>query len=209
MGKKSKREKPVEGAMSEEQHRELIAKVVVNLPSGISQEIAQKWITDTTGALQRLLAPLSNMPPVRFVVADKFKVDTSDKAEVKISYLDKDFLFWFGGKTEELADVELPKHHHDLKHDSLDKDILNDLGGADKAEVTFAGMHGLMKLQPNGEDGALLTNGYANIFYIKDVVGVLYAVCVSWYGGGWYVSAGRVDDEYGWDGGCRVFSRNS
>lgn len=207
MGKKKK--KSVEGAMSEEQQRELIAKVVVNMPSGISAEIAQRWITDTTGALQRLLAPLSEMPPMRFVVADKFKVDTSDKAEVKISYLSGDFASWFGGKVEESADVELPKHHHDLTKCSLDEEILRDLGGADKAEVTLAGIYELMKLQPNGEDGALLTNGYANIFYVNCDDGVLRAVSVDWNGDGWDVDADRVGDELRWNAGHRVFSRNS
>ena len=66
-----------------------------------------------------------------------------------------------------------------------------------------------MEAQQNGEKGSLLTNGYANIFYIKDVNGVLRTVRVSWGGGGWYVYAYAVTHPNGWDDGHRVFSRDS
>ena len=66
-----------------------------------------------------------------------------------------------------------------------------------------------MAEQGNGEDGILLTNGYANIFYIRDIKGVFWAVSCRWIGGGWDVSASSVEDPRGWVGGGRVFSRNS
>ena len=66
-----------------------------------------------------------------------------------------------------------------------------------------------MAEQGNGEDGILLTNGYANIFYIRDIKGVFWAVGCGWDGGGWRVGAISVEDPRGWDGGRRVFSRNS
>ena len=66
-----------------------------------------------------------------------------------------------------------------------------------------------MAEQGNGEDGILLTNGYANIFYIRDIKGVFWAVGCYWGGDGWDVSADSVGAPDVWDGGNRVFSRNS
>lgn len=66
-----------------------------------------------------------------------------------------------------------------------------------------------MAEQGNGEDGILLTNGYANIFYIRDINGVFWAVRCPWSGDVWYVRATSVGPPRGWGGGSRVFSRNS
>ena len=67
-----------------------------------------------------------------------------------------------------------------------------------------------MEKQGNkGEDGILLNNGYANIFYIKDQNGVLRPVGVYWCDDGWLVSAYSVGRPSRWDAGGRVFSRNS
>ena len=65
-----------------------------------------------------------------------------------------------------------------------------------------------MSFQPNGELGVLLTNGWANIFYVLYANGVLRALIVDWDGGGWGVSALSVSDPRRWFDGSRVFSRN-
>jgi hypothetical protein len=140
----------------------------------------------------------------RFIVADHF---TKNSSEVKFYGFFGGFEEWFLLKVEELATVELPKFHHDLKRDSLDTEIIDDLGGKEAAEVTLAGVFGLLKLQPRGESGELLTNGYANIFYVRDIAGELRAVDVYWDVDGWDVDAFRVDGEIGWDAVGRVFSR--
>lgn len=144
---------------------------------------------------------------IRFIVRDRFKKNSS---AVRFYGFGDNFEKWFLGKVEELTKVELPKRHHDLEHDSLDAEILTDLGGKEAAEVTLAGVFALLELQPKGESGELLTNGCANIFYIKDVVGgVLRAVHVLWDGVGWHVYAGSVTASRRWLAGLRVFSRNS
>ena len=63
--------------------------------------------------------------------------------------------------------------------------------------------------QSKGEDGTLLTNGYANIFYVRDAEGELRAVSVNWHAGyrGWRVSAYSVARQGRWLAGLHVFSR--
>jgi hypothetical protein len=91
----------------------------------------------------------------------------------------------------------------------VDGPIIAELGGEEKSETTLSEMFSLMEKQGKGEDGVLLNNGYANIFYIRDLAGVLRAVGVRWGGGGWGVGADSVGGPDRWDGGYRVFSRNS
>jgi len=67
----------------------------------------------------------------------------------------------------------------------------------------------LLKKQSNDEESGLLTNGYANIFHIKDSSGVLRAVSVGWSDAGWSVNASSVGHPSDWSAGSRVFARNS
>ena len=143
-----------------------------------------------------------------FIARDHLVKDTSQKAAVKIAWISSSFEGWFLGETKGPA-PEARIRYAQLTRSELDGPILKELGNT--AETTLAAIHGLMKLQPNGESGALLTNGYVNIFYVRDINGVLRAVCVGWYalGGGWGVYAFSVAGPGGWVGGGRVFSRNS
>ena len=144
----------------------------------------------------------------RFVARDYFIKDTSKKAKMKISYLGDNLKENFLSKVEE-AIAKTTLRYHRLRKDLYDKEILTNLGGKNKAETMLAEMFGLMEMQPNGESGTLLTNGYANIFYIKDVNGVLWAVSCYWDDDGWYVNALSVESPSRWRGGNQVFSRNS
>jgi len=144
----------------------------------------------------------------KFVAKDRFVVDTSRKAKVKISGLGDNFNDRFLNKTEEPIS-ETTLHYHKLRQSSVDKPIIAELGGEAKAETSLTEMFALMELQGNGENGVMLTNGYANIFYIRDVAGALCAVHAYWRGDGWRVAAYSVAGPDGWRGGRRVFSRNS
>ena len=66
-----------------------------------------------------------------------------------------------------------------------------------------------MEIQGKGEEGILLTNGDANIFYVKDTSDVLRGVYVSWTHCGWRVLARSVEDPGVWCAGLRIFYRNS
>lgn len=156
-----------------------------------------------------LLQPIGTI--VVSATSEKFETSkrfVAGNKPVKISIVWDDFQRWFGDKVEDPIG-ETTLGYVELKRNSRDKPIIAELGGEEKAETTLAEIFSLMSNQPNGEDGVLLTNGYANIFYVKDVSGVLRAVDVGWRDGGWFVSAFSVVRPDVWFGGFRIFSRNS
>ena len=67
----------------------------------------------------------------------------------------------------------------------------------------------LMRRQGRGQKGFLLVNGYANIFYIRDTTGTLWAVFCYWYSAReyWVVEAYPVTNPDGWAAGRQVISR--
>lgn len=145
------------------------------------------------------------------VAKEKFVRDIGRKAKVQISYLGDNFTEWFlsgSGKTEDPI-TEQTLRYHKLRQSSVDGPIIAELGGAEKSETTLSEMFALMEKQGKGEDGVLLNNGYANIFYIKDQNGVLRAVYVYWDDDGWDVRAYSAENPYRWYDGSQVFSRNS
>lgn len=144
----------------------------------------------------------------QFIAADRFMEDTSDEARVNISHVGYEFKVWFSNKIEELHPAtEL--YYHQLTQPSVDGPIIVELGGEKKAETTLAEMYCLMERQNKGEQGALLTMGYANIFYIRDVDGILRRVDVFRRGIGWFINAYDVELPDRWHADERVFSRYS
>mgnify|MGYP001590538280 CR=1 FL=1 len=159
-----------------------------------------------------LLEPVgtANIPATtgRFVAKDRFVLDTSATAKTRISYLGDQFKAWFLDKIEEpFAGSTLRSFK--LRESSLDGPIIAELGGEVRAETTLAEVYALIERQKSGESGILLTNGWANIFYVRDSTGVLRTVFVHWNDDGWYVNAYTVTNPDRWSGDRRVFSRNS
>ena len=147
----------------------------------------------------------------KFVAKDKFVVNTKRNAQVKISAVWDNFTAWFlsgNGKTEDPISEQVLRYHK-LRQSSVDGPIIDELGGAEKSETTLSEMFSLMEKQGKGEDGVLLNNGYANIFYIRDQNAVLRAVGVYWLDDGWGVDAFSVEGPDRWRDGYQVFSRNS
>ena len=143
-----------------------------------------------------------------FIAKEKFVVNTSSNAKVRISYLGDNFKENFLGKMEDPIGETTLQYGKLLKR-SVDEPIIAELGGEVKVETTLVEMFSLIEKQGNGQSGTLLTNGYANIFYIRDVKGVLWAVACGWYDDGWRVVALFVGHPAEWDDGDQVFSRNS
>ena len=196
--------------------------IICDLAEKLGGDSGQEWFTEEkkflrkekcwTVVIDTILEFVGNITiPARigkFVAKDNFAVDTSRKARVKISYLGDNFRDNFLGKTERVISESVLRYDN-IKKSSRDILIINELGGDDKAKTTLFEMFALMEMQANGENGHLLANGYANIFYICDMTGILWAVFCRWGGGGWLVHACSVGRPHDWFDGYRVFSRNS
>ncbi|MFA5736995.1 MAG: hypothetical protein WC893_02470 [Candidatus Paceibacterota bacterium] len=188
---------------------------------GLKKTLADCLLPQMSVALVKPAKPELLLEPVgavvipattgKFVAKDKFVVNTKRNASVKISAVWDSFTSWFlsgDGKTEDPTS-EQTLCYHKLRKSSVDGPIITELGGEEKSETTLTEMFSLMEKQKNGENGVLLNNGYANIFYIRDQAGVLRAVRVGWSDGGWYLSAYSALRPNGWRGGRQVFSRKS
>ena len=158
--------------------------------------------------LLELVTTVSVAACEKFIASECFKVDTGRKAKVKIAFLWDNFSKHFLPKTEEgVLAGELKVHK--LLQSSLDAPIMTELGDPQSYSTTLADMWAMLQMQPNGEEGALLVNGYANIFYIHDAGGNLWVVYALWRSddGGWRVEAYSVGGPGGWFGGDLVVSR--
>lgn len=167
-----------------------------------------KPVPSTTGLLIPVGTVTVAATTTLFVARDRFVLNTKKGAPVKISYLGDNFKSWFLRKEEQPFGGSTLKYGK-LSRYSVDGPILKELGGEAEAETTLTEIFSLMEAQKNGEDGALLNNGYANIFYVRDTNGGLRAVYVFWSVGGWRVGADAVSDPREWRGGHQVFSRDS
>ena len=118
---------------------------------------------------------------------------------------------WTGFKRQFYGKVEAPAPEIRLRKYKLlriapDAPIIAELGGAAAVEAPVAAAHALMRLQGAGADGILQVNGYANIFYSRDLKGALCAVRIGWDGEGWVIDAIPVDDPLAWNGKHEIFA---
>lgn len=144
----------------------------------------------------------------KFVTRDKFVVDDSGYAKVKISYLSELFIDWFIDKTEEpIQGSNIIAH--DISRASFDPLIISELGGEAKAETLLTELFWLIERQGHGEKGLLCTtNTKANVFYVRDIKGVLRAASCRWVcDTSWQLHACSVVRKCEWSVGHRVFSR--
>ena len=110
----------------------------------------------------------------------------------------------------EIAGFEGSLTQTQLTKGMYDREILSELGNPKPftPEEFGAVISHLLTKQPNGENGNLLTNGYANIFYVQ-LEDRLVAVFVRWLSDyrEWGFDAYAVDGTGWFDGRC-VFSRS-
>ena len=126
---------------------------------------------------------------------------TESGAKVKIGLTGKDFDRWFVGGVSELKYSILTKP-------SANHEILTRLG--DKAITTLSNLAYLLSLHANGNNEVLLTEMYANIFYIRDQQDIIRAVSIyqNRLPCHWILYPVAITDSYKWSAGHRVFSRN-
>lgn len=174
------------------------------------------WPKGKSDLLEPLKSTIKTPAIPEFRAIDHLKINPNEDrktAEVVIGWINNNFrvLFLQGtGKIERdvLAGSLRP---HKLRKASVDGSIIAEFGGETVVESTLAEMYEALKLQGRGQKGALLTNGHANIFYIRDVEDKLWAVRCNWDSGNeyWDLSAYPVADPRRWDADDRVVVRDS
>lgn len=210
---------------TEQQIPKLAGQIVEHQSSfaALSNDDAQFVITETRKAIELFVEAVENRVPEtenkllqfvtsvavsttqRFVAADHFKHgEVVDGVKL---YLGDNFRTHFFTKVEENVqggDIRV----HKLLRASRDLNIRAEIG-EEREETQLAHLWGLLKLQASGEEGALLTNGYANIFYIRDNKDVLWSVNARWYSDDreWGLGADSVARPDEWHADSFVCSR--
>ncbi len=144
----------------------------------------------------------------KFIAKEKFVMNSK---EVRFHGIWENFNEWYltgDGVVDEVMGAQ-SICFADLTQDCADSLIIKEFGGEKKSETTLAELYDLLKKQGNGEDGVLLTNGRANIFYIKNIFGVLCVVDVYWCSVGWSVHSDSFGGISIRENDARVFSRKS
>jgi len=195
--------------------------VVKNLPE-VPDDVMDGWVKNPKAlqkALHVLLCPsetaserpglLKRIAATTATGVQRFVCDDEALKVANIGWTGENFKRLFKGKVEEnVPNTELVVNQ--LQRASLDTPILAELG--DKVEVKLACLFGLLKKQANGQrDGVLLTNGGANIFYIRGTDNNLWAVPAYWGSAYryWGVEARSIGGPCRWFDGFQVLSRDS
>ncbi len=148
---------------------------IANLPRPpqIDKDTALGWANNGE-ELGRVLGSVL-LPPVaakQFIAREKFVVNTSPEAHVKISFIGANFQNWHLSAIEEAASpAELG--FFTLETAMFDKDIIAKIGGVSKAIVSLADVYSKMEKQPHepkSPAGDFLTSGHANISYVPQAV---------------------------------------
>lgn len=140
----------------------------------------------------------------KFRAGEHFRENVAPGAAVRIAWLGATFMHRFAIKIEDAAG-ETPIQFHTLLRPSRNQSIIDEL--EDRHETALGDVWCLLRRQPSGEAGILLTNAAPNIFYVRDGFGKLGAVDAVWGGAGWEIGASPVDGDRPWPSGARVLSR--
>lgn len=175
------------------------------------KKILRRLATKVGLVSSKLLEPVTNVSlsaVPTFSATEHFLADGKAPSGVKL-YLGDNFSQAFlsgGGKVE--TDVpEVSLRIHKLRMNSLDAPIIAELGGEQVVEVALAHVWKMIEVQGQGQQGYLHTNGYANIFYVRDIQGTLWAVrCWNSANDTWHVQAYPVTGPGIWFADGQVFS---
>lgn len=113
-------------------------------------------------------------------------------------------IFVWSGFKDHFSGMNFESTKPILQHKTLDK-AMNDKEILDQFRPEESSLGDFLFALNN--EVSMLKNGYANIFYIRDDKGILWAVRVLWYGGGWNVYASSIESSSGWGAGYQVFGR--
>lgn len=139
----------------------------------------------------------------KFVARDKF---VTKNGRVKICWLGENFMRYFLDKVEEPSS-EATLCYRELPGSKISRQIItNESDFEEKKETTLAEIFSLMEKQKKGENGDLLTDGSANIFYVRDINNALRGIDVYWEHGGWNLRSLSITHKSKWSVDRRIFS---
>lgn len=143
---------------------------------------------------------------ISFVVRDFFKMGDNGQTKIWMSDAFKEKVLAFASSTASSSEVRLDKL--ELTESMNDSQITVELGSPTPFSIDGFLSHtkGLILKQPKGEKGDLLTNGYANIFYVTGNDGRTFAVDVHWNGRQWEFDCREFVEDGWWRAGRCVFS---
>ena len=154
-------------------------------------------------ALLDFVASVTIRGTERFSAADNFQ-EHQPPGQLQISWLGQNFRQNFLGKIEgHVSAGELDIYR--LRRSAHDANIIASLGR--QLETTLYDVWTLLNCQPQGEQGALLTDATPNIFYVRGSTGVIWSVDAVWSGAGWEIGASSLDDPRPWRFGRQIISR--
>jgi hypothetical protein len=152
------------------------------------------------------------LPAIPSFDAGAHFVVTPDKARKNAKLV----IGWIGSNAQQLVKglvelevAEATLRIHTLTKASVDGPIIAELGGEAVVTTTWGQMYEMMRRQGRGQQGNLLTNGYANIFYIRCSDGAVWATVCNWDSsyGDWNVEANPITNPDRWIDGDQIFSR--
>ena len=200
------------------QTAKLVARIAENLPN-ITDDVMQAWIEDPKG-LQRFLAGLCPPKEVENILAPYRQLTVgplTDSFNPHVVFQTREGLWVSPQFTDRILsvvrDVAKRESATSLQSFTLVKDALDTQIRAGLPEnhlVEPWQIAALITKQPKGEEGDLLTNGYANLFYVKGKAEQVFVVHVHWFAGNreWYVNAWKLVENDRWYSGHRLFSCN-
>lgn len=145
----------------------------------------------------------------RFVAGDKFVINCDDDAPVKIEKYC--FNFWnrflsLNGKTEKPFAGSILRAQRLVKP-SPSTVIISEIGGKIPAETQLSEVYAALEMQGHGQAGNLQTDGWWNLFFVRDISGELCCLAAEWGTTGWCLMAGTAKGLSKWGADVRVFSR--
>ncbi|MFH0891209.1 MAG: hypothetical protein V1867_00345 [Candidatus Falkowbacteria bacterium] len=202
--------------MTEQQISVLVARLVEHQSAfrSLPTDDAQWVIQNTKQAIAVCVEAIKNRPkPFESILetVGRLMIAPSPNSFVArhnfiVTYQSEDFKREFFSKIEEpFGGSEL--RYGRLREPSKSFQIIDELGGEDKAETTLTELWGALKKQPDGKQSGPLVNGCANIFFIRNSLGVMRAVGAYWNGNSWVYYARPLDHGF-WVENALVFSRH-
>lgn len=178
------------------------------------QEVAEDILSGKKSIVVQNHEPEPELPLLRKVATAQVSANkrfvSDDKAakRANVGYRSDQFKRLFGDKVEQNVSAATVAVHS-LEKESMNSPILAKLG--EKAQLPLAYLFELMEKQSNGQQGKLLTNGYANIVYAVGNDGNIWAVGARWHSRcrDWGVCARSVEVPDPWRAGGRILSCDS